>query len=248
MPFGQDSLGVIQTIHAKSIVIANSLPPGGGLSSQSAASGFFGDVSPFQIGLALVTLGNAAWTSYFSFWQGPKVTLHVAGEIGIVVAPHESPNGVHVRCSVVNAGVKLGTLQHLELITTAPDGHKTTFRWNLFFRYTDGGGELVKETDVHPLAISGRDSVARFIEFKSSDHPRWAAGGYEVEILGWVNKRARRESANVRTVFHVDLPEAQVRRINQPEGFSVYAEPVPVREWARRPQPTAAMASSLKAD
>src|SRR5262245_34210914 len=131
-------LGIVQDVHTQSTVVTTVGSPG-------EPGSVFGKIGPFEIAVALITLANALWTTYFSFLQRAKVKVHGAEQMGIVVVPSEQAKGIHIRCSLVNEGVRMGTIQHLEAVFRAADGQETTFGWHLFFRYQDGGAELIKD-------------------------------------------------------------------------------------------------------
>src|SRR5262249_1722598 len=112
------------------------------------------------------------------------------------------------------------------------------FRWNLFFEYLDGGHQVQKKADVHPLAVAGRDSHLEFIEFDitglpEGQRPNWTEGRYSLELEGWVNRSDRRGAPNLRATYHFTVSDVVARNLANDEdrGMSTFLT-CPVEEWA----------------
>jgi hypothetical protein len=199
--------------------------------------GFFGKMSPFEIGVAVVALANAIYTAYISFFQRAAIRLYLGDHVGIVLNPGDVGRKLHLRCNFVNSAVKMGTVHHLEVLVRGPQNFAARFRWHLFYEYIEGGEAVRKIADVYPLAVGGRDSHLEFIEseaidFEAGQRPNWRAGRYTAEVEGWVNRRDRRQPPNLRRVCHINLSEESARLLRESHPVQQHFIPFPIEEWA----------------
>jgi hypothetical protein len=237
MPAHPETLSVIRVVHdtLRAVIRDTVVRVAEPYHEPARVNWFFGRMYPADLIVATVALLNAGYTGYISFIQRARIRLSLGDHVGIVLNPGDVGRKLHLRCNFVNLAVKMGTVEHLEAVVRGPHGFSARFRWNLFYKYAEGGQEVQKVADVYPLAVAGRDSHLEFIEFDVVEtpdgaSPNWVTGRYTLTVEGWVNKRNRREKFNLRTVLHFSLPEG-AEKIAKATFVQSHFLAFPVEEW-----------------
>lgn len=197
-------------------------------------SEFFGNLSFFQILTSIVAFLTGIYTFYKSFLEKAKVSLYPGDSVNFVISRGGSVTKFHLRCNLVNNGTKAGTVHHLEALVHCPNGKIYRFFWKLFFEYTTGGAAVQKGTDPYPIAVMAKNSDLIFIEFEigsGQQTPHWPPGEYEFQIIGWVNKKNRNQTENLKSVFHVEITNDASSRFEQERPGGPILVPVPISEW-----------------
>jgi len=148
---------------------------------------FFGDLSPFQIIVAITTFWTGAYTFYKSFLETAKVGAYPGDRIALVLSGGGGCRKFQLRANLVNRAVKTGTVHRLEASISGPGGFDHRFQWRLFFEYVSGGQTVQREKDPHPVSIAGKGSELLFAEFEvvpTTPMPVWSTGRYQVELIG----------------------------------------------------------------
>lgn len=195
---------------------------------------FFGDLSPFLVIVSLVALINGGYTLY-TYMAKPKLNIFFADSIGLVVPPHEVADKFHLGCNLVNPTAKVGVLHRLEAIVLDPHRCSRHFQWNLFFDYEHGGAHVRKMTDTFPIAVSPRNNVLQFVEFKVAEGENidsWPEGCYEFRLLGWANIPDRNSSPNVEAIFHIEINQILSMCLAGTENNQDQVMRVPIVEWS----------------
>ena len=197
------------------------------------SEGFFGNLSPFQVIVSCIALLTGAHTLY-TLLAKPRLKIFLADSIGLVVPPSEVTNRFHLGCNLVNPTAKVGTLHRLEAEVYDPQGDSRVFQWNLFFEYGPGGNIVQKTTDPYPLAVSPRNNLLQFVEFKAAEGVRidsWPEGRYELRLLGWANRPTRKSSPNVKAIFHIEIDQILSMCLEGTESDQNQVIRVPIVEW-----------------
>ena len=197
-------------------------------------SGFFGELSPFQVIVSVVAFLAAAHT-FYPHLAKPKLKMFLADSIGMVVPPQDVANRFHIGCNFINPSPKVSALHRLEATVVDPRNQTRQFQWNLFFEYAPGGAQVRKTTDPFPIAVVPRSSVLQFIEFKIAEGEKidsWPEGCYEFNILGWANRRDRKSSPNITATFHIEIDEMLSMCLQGTEQSDNIVMRVPIVEWS----------------
>ena len=144
-------------------------------------SQFFGNLSPFQIIVAIVTFVTGGYTFYKSFLERAKLAAYPGDRIALVLSADGGCRKFQLRTNLVNHAVKTGTLHRLEARITGPSGFDHRFQWRLFFEYVSGGQAVQPTTEPHPVSIVAKGSELLFVEFEAmptSVVPAWTSGRY----------------------------------------------------------------------
>lgn len=196
---------------------------------------------------SITALILSGFTFYKNYFEGANVDLYTGDTVYITIGKDSGPRPyLNLMCNLVNSSTKLGTVHRLEAHVTGPSGTRNHFVWKLFFKYAPGGQIVRKEIDPHPIAIPGRDSKFVLIQFEGDEaiRDRWVAGSYEFEMIGWVNRKHRGESVNLRTVFHINISKNEARWLNHWETASeetwrqlndpdnAVGVPIKISEWS----------------
>jgi hypothetical protein len=137
-------------------------------------------------------------------------------------------------CNLVNPTAKVGALHRLEAEVYDPHGFKRIFQWNLFFEYEHGGYKVQKATDPYPLAVSPRNNLLQFVEFKVAEGVKidfWPEGRYEFHLLGWANRPNRESSPNIKAVFHIEIDQILSMSLGGSASTQNQVLRVPIVEW-----------------
>jgi len=199
-------------------------------------SQFFGDTSLFDAIIAAVALLTGLYTLYKNFIERAKLSAYPGDRLGLVISVGGGCKTMHLRANLVNHAVKTGTLHRLEAGVTDPQGTTHRYHWRLFFEYLPGAQKVQPRSAPHPLSVAGKTSQLLMAEFETAiatQSPSWLPGRYTVELIGWVNRKNRNQSANLRQKFHFDLTEALSQLITQqrPTQQAQVVE-VPISEWS----------------
>lgn len=197
------------------------------------SNGFFGDLSPFQVIISCIALLTGAHALY-TLLAKPRLKFFLTDSIGLVVTPNEVTNKFHLGCNFVNPTAKISALHRLEAEIYDPQGSSRSFQWNLFFEYKNGGNALQKKTDPYPLAVSPRNNLLQFIEFKATEGLKinsWPEGRYEFRFLGWANRPNRKSSPNVKAIFHIEIDQILSMCLDGVESKQNQVIRVPIVEW-----------------
>lgn len=195
---------------------------------------FFGELSPFEVIVAIVAFGTGIYTFYKSFFERAKICVFPGDQIRFVIYSNGPSSKFQLLCNIVNESVKVGTVHRLESILRSPANSIHEFVWNLFFKYLPGGAAVQKESDPYPISIDGKNSSPKFMEFRllsSQSMPEWQAGKYDVVIRGWVNKRNRNKKPNLRSRFSFNLSQETCERLNKEKPSTPQLVAVPINEW-----------------
>ncbi len=195
---------------------------------------FFGTLSPFEIIVALVAFITGGYTFYKSFLEGPKLSIYPADSLGLVALPDRKASSFNLLCNIVNKGSKVGTLHHLETEMISPNGNRYTFVWSQFFRYREGGNSLDKVSDIYPIAINHHDSKLLFVQFElfpQGNTFKWEEGSYQFTIIGWVNRKNRKQGSNINTFFNLIVDKTLAQELLKTGGELYLVRNVPLQEW-----------------
>jgi hypothetical protein len=181
--------------------------------------GFFGEMSRFQILVAIVTalltiatILLSGYTIYKNFIERAKVAVFPGDAVRIIFFVPQNPQQMNLMLNLVNKGTKPGIVHRMELIITDPTGQLFHLSWNLFYEYLPGGEHVRKSSDVYPVAVPPKNNYLLLAGFQSeSSGPiPWRLGQYKLQVLGWVNKRHRAERSNINEEFHININNDQL--------------------------------------
>lgn len=197
---------------------------------------FFGDLSPFQIFVSAVALLTGIYTLYKSFLEKPKISLYPGDAVRIVVYPDGRASAFHLMCNLVNKTIKVGTVHRLEVRVLGPQRTTCNYIWGLFYKYLPGGQEVQKESDPYPVAVPQKDSKLLFVEFQAEANQscKWPEGKYGFKVVGWVNRKHRLQSSNLKSTFQIQITEDIIRQLSKPDPTRPIFITVPVIEWERQ--------------
>ena len=197
---------------------------------------FFGELSPFQLIVALVAFLTGGYTFYKSALERARVRVYTGDHVDIASSALHVNSYVNILCNFANHSAKTGTVHRMELNVTDPDGEtKHTFVWSLFYGYVRGGYAVVKETDAYPVALPAHSAKPVFIQFEQVPllpDPKWTVGQYRFELLGWVNRSSRTSKANLKSAFTVEVTDVAVKALKWKPGEPPKQVSVPIIEWA----------------
>jgi hypothetical protein len=197
-------------------------------------SQFFGEQSAFQIIVAAVAFITAVYTFYKSFLERARIRLFPADRVGLVLAGSVCAK-FHLRGSLVNQAVKVGTVHRLEACIITPSNTRHSYVWNLLFSYVPGTLDVEPASSPIPLSVAGKSSQSLHAEFEapplSTPITDWSIGRYKVEITGWVNKGSRKQSPNLNAVIHFSLDASQANRLLSQKSQLPSIVDIPVEEW-----------------
>ena len=201
---------------------------------------FFGDLSTFQIivsALAAFAAFLSLPTFYKTFIERVKLSLYPGDAVRIVLSPDGDTSAFHLMCNLINKTTKAGTVHRLEVRVSDPQKATRNFVWYLFYKYSPGGQGVEKEIDPYPVAVSPKDSKLIFVGFQADlaeQKCTWPEGEYKFEVIGWVNRKHRRKSSNLKSIFHTQITEEVIRQLGKPNPNNPIYITVPVIEWERR--------------
>jgi hypothetical protein len=201
---------------------------------------FFGYLSPFQIIVSVVSVVAflvSIFTFYKSFLQRVKLSMYPGDAVRFVISSDSHASDFYLMCNLVNKSPKVGIVHRLEVRVWGPQNFTCDYTWNLFYKYQVGGESVEKESDIYPVAVPKRDSKLLLVGFQAEAKQmfKWPEGRYKFKVIGWVNRKHRRQRSNLKSVFHIQITEEYHRQLNQspsPKG-SVYIT-VPIVEWERQ--------------
>jgi hypothetical protein len=201
---------------------------------------FFGYLSPFQIIVSVVSVVAflvSFFTFYKSFLQRVKLSMYPGDAVRFVSSSDSHASDFNLMCNLVNKSPKVGTVHRLEVRVSGPQDFTCDFTWNLFYKYQAGGESVEKESDIYPVAIPKMDSKLLLVGFQAEAKQlfEWPEGRYKFEVIGWVNRKHRRQWSNLKSILHVQITEEYHRQLSQPppRKGSVYIT-VPIIEWERQ--------------
>lgn len=196
---------------------------------------FFGDLSPFQIFVAVVAFLTGGYTFYKSFLQRAKLALYTGDAVRLVILPNGSVSAFNLLCNIVNTSMKTATLHRLEAEVLAPTRERHKFAWYEFYEYK-GGYAVGKKSDPYPIAVTKEDSEPLFVQFRvepSGSKPAWPEGKYEFTVVGWVNRKNKKKSSNLKTQFHIRIsPEVEQQLGPLQPQQKPFEVAIPILEWS----------------
>jgi hypothetical protein len=202
---------------------------------------FFGNKSLFDIIVAVVALSTGVYTFYKSFWERAKLALYPGDRLGLVVSTRGGSRKFHLRANLVNHAVKAGTLHRLEAEITDPKGTTHRYQWKLFFEYLSGAQAVQPKSDPYPISVAGKTSQLLLAELEmvsTQSSPAWPPGRYRMEVIGWVNRANRKESPNLKAIFHFGLSTVQSQQIVASSPTQESLVEVSIDEWSVKPTTT----------
>ena len=200
-----------------------------------SVSQFFGDLSPFEIIVAIVAFSTGVYTLYKSVLEGAKFAAYPGDRLSLVISAGGGCRKFQLRANLANKAVKTGTLHRLEADVTPPGTAAERYQWRIFFEYTAGAQAVQAKADAHPVSLPGKSSEPLFVEFELADpthHPTWQPGRYEIKLIGWVNKEHRSKPPNLESVFHIMVTDALSQRLQSRQPKQPNFEHVAIEEWA----------------
>jgi hypothetical protein len=197
---------------------------------------FFGELSPFQIIISAVALITGIYTFYKNFLERSKIHLYPGDAVRIVVSQDCGASKMHLMCNLINNSTKVGTVHRLEVRVTNSQKVTYEFTWNHFYKYLPGGQQVQKESDIYPVAVFQKDSKLLFIEFQAETENaiNWKEGQYKVQVIGWVNRKNRLLSSNLKSTFHIALTKFIIDQLSSPKVTQAIFITVPIIEWERQ--------------
>jgi len=170
------------------------------------------------------------------------IRMYPRNFLGIVVQKNnlETP-WFNLDCHLINESRKAGRIQRLEAMVTQAD-NSLQFMWNLFYGFLPGGQIMVKTADAATIELEGEESRLLGVQFIGPHRDwkdLWKQGGYEFDILGWVNTEARDAKPDLKTKFRVVINPEEHRWLN-------YWARASDLEWKQLNDPHNAVAIPLK--
>jgi len=200
-----------------------------------ALSHFFGEKSLFDLIVATIAILTGSYTLYKNFIERAKLKAFPADKLELVISIGGGCRKMHLRVNLVNHGAKTGTLHRLEAEIANPQGKRHRFHWILFFEYLPGAVGVRPNCAPYPLSIAAKNSELLMAEFETDvkPPPSWPQGRYSVELIGWVNRRDRRQRPNLKQTFHFDLTQGLSEQLTEhrPTEQAEFIE-VPILEWS----------------
>lgn len=161
------------------------------------------------LSFSMAALLISFYALYKNHLERVKILILTSDKVGLVVQNGtENIPKFNILCNLANQSAKLGTVHRLESNVRVPTGQELTFVWKLFYEYLPGGEVMTKTIDTHPIAIQPKDKNLVGIQFEGpvfNEKFYWAEGRYEIEIVGWINRRHRGERRNARSCFHINI-------------------------------------------
>lgn len=199
-----------------------------------------------RIGSLLGFVG-AGYAVYETFLERAKVDLYPADSISFVVSRQGYISKFHLGCSFANKTSKPGTVHLLEVEVINPKNEVRRFRWKLFYEYQPETGQILKKSDPYPITVMPKSSQMLSIEFEATNSipsEEWILGHYELNVIGWVNKKGRASKSNLTSRFHINITEEIHEKLMNEQklgpardgggGLALYGPSVcliPVEEW-----------------
>ena len=121
---------------------------------------------------------------------------------------------INMRCRLANAARQPLTLNRLELTVSRDTEPTCEMAWHLL--YSTAGLEHLKDPREERIVIAGRSTWERGVQFRDTraDIPNvWTPGAYELELLGWMDRRPADGVANVRTRFRAEVDDFTARTL-----------------------------------
>ncbi len=199
------------------------------------AAQFFGDLSPFQVLVAITTFVTGGYTFYKAFLETAKVGAYPGDRITLVLSGSGGCLKFQLRANLVNHAVKTGTVHRLEARITGPNGFDHRFQWCLFFEYVSGARAVQPGKDPHPVSVVGKGSELLLAEFEvvpANAVPTWSTGRYQVNLFGWVNRKGRMEAPNLSSQFHFSVDDGLRTRLTDDRPGQPIIIHLPFEEWA----------------
>ena len=206
---------------------------------------FFGNLSPFQIIVAIVAFGAAIYsliTGSYSFhktWiERAKISIYLGDALRISLSRDRHTPDFYLMCNLVNITPKVGTIHRFEAQISDPDGKPCNFVWNLFCKYNSGEESIEKDSDIFPVAVQSKDSRLLHVGFQSETTAiqsfKWIPGKYEFKVFGWVNKEHRGKPTNLKSsAYHIQITEEYCHQLSLAPQKPCYIT-IPVIEWQRQ--------------
>jgi hypothetical protein len=93
---------------------------------------------------------------------------------------------------LVNTGVKTGVIRRVGLLIQSPTGRSGYLLEPYFYQKIDKTGGFEHDSQPAPIAVSGKQNVAKQILFRSSlehatEFQLLDSGAYSLKLLGWTN-------------------------------------------------------------
>ncbi len=124
-------------------------------------------------------------------------------------------HAINLTCELRNELDRDEELRAIEASATGPGDLEFDFNWRLVFdsRGLEHERRIERETKI---AIPARQKVRTGIQLTApvlTDEVRWPAGGYEIQLRGWVNRGRSQGPANLRTRFHAEFDHWGARQV-----------------------------------
>jgi hypothetical protein len=190
-----------------------------------------------QASVNIVAILTAIYTFYKSWIEKAKLSVYAGDAVRIVKSPDGSVSNLHLMCNLVNKTSKVGTVHRIEIQVSGPNNSRSSFVWNLIYKYLPGGQSVEKEIDPYPVAVPQRDSKLIFVGFQTEPNQncKWSEGMYELKLVGWVNRKDRLQRSNLESVIHIQITADIIRQLSQPNPSNIPVFiTVPVIEWERQ--------------
>ena len=168
--------------------------------------------------------------------QGEITVYPEEGYLFFIVQKDNPRPAFNVLIRLSNNGQQVGIVTRLEAVLTGPKGVSFSFLWHLFYdRKLQRGGQLhTLSSYTHDIPIPPGGSELLGIQFIGPDQSTslysWPLGKYQVEMIGWVNRRPGYQPANLRLKFYIDISSDDVAELKTWIGWDDAA-------WARFPHP-----------
>ena len=144
--------------------------------------------------------------------QGEITVYPEEGYLFFVVQKDNPRPAFNVLIRLSNSGQQVGIVTRLEAVLTDPKGVSFSFLWHLFYdRKLQRGGQLhTLSSYTHDIPIPPGGSELLGIQFIGpdlgiTDLYLWPPGKYQVEMIGWVDRRPGYQPANLRLKFYIDI-------------------------------------------
>jgi hypothetical protein len=179
----------------------------------------------------------------YAFWKGyqyvfgkPKIRMHIADTVDLVLGVDGPVNRFHLGCAFENQGPKTGIVQYMDARVTDTNQNIGNFSWEFFVRYNEKTMDLerVPLTFRQAIPVKPNDISFQLIQFygltDDSSEFEWMVGQYSFEVRLWANEKSRDNDPSYVTKFQATISENFVERRTQSRKKAEYFS-LDVPEW-----------------